>query len=118
MKASTPRPDNSRPGQGPIRARGVAPRVVSLLTDYGLADGFVGALHSVLRARLPLVPIVDLTHEVRAQDVRAGSLALKRAAPYLAEGVVVAVVDPGVGTPAASRRGPAGVSGHHLHRPR
>jgi len=52
----------------------------------------------VLRARLPEVPIVDLTHEVRAQDVRAGSLALKRAAPYLAPGVVVAVVDPGVGT--------------------
>jgi S-adenosylmethionine hydrolase len=52
----------------------------------------------VLRARLPEVPIVDLTHEVRAQDVRAGSLALKRAAPYLATGVVVAVVDPGVGT--------------------
>jgi S-adenosylmethionine hydrolase len=72
--------------------------VVSLLSDFGLADGFVGALHSVLRARLPDVPIVDLTHEVRSQDVRAGSLALARAAPYLAPGVVVAVVDPGVGT--------------------
>jgi S-adenosyl-L-methionine hydrolase (adenosine-forming) len=72
--------------------------VVSLLTDFGLADGFVGALHSVLRARLPDVPIVDLTHDVRPQDVRAGSLALERAAPYLAAGVVVAVVDPGVGT--------------------
>jgi S-adenosyl-L-methionine hydrolase (adenosine-forming) len=75
-----------------------APRVISLLTDYGLADGFVGALHSVLRSRLPLVPIVDLTHEVRAQDVRAGIEALKRAGPYLAAGVVLAVVDPGVGT--------------------
>jgi S-adenosyl-L-methionine hydrolase (adenosine-forming) len=72
--------------------------VVSLLSDFGLADGFVGALHSVLRARLPNVPIVDLTHEVRPQDVRAGSFALARAAPYLAPGVVVAVVDPGVGT--------------------
>jgi S-adenosyl-L-methionine hydrolase (adenosine-forming) len=72
--------------------------VVSLLSDFGLVDGFVGALHSVLRARLPDVPIVDLTHEVSPQDVRAGSLALARAAPYLAPGVVVAVVDPGVGT--------------------
>ena len=72
--------------------------VVSLLTDYGLADGFVGALHSVLRRRVPEVPIVDLTHEVAPHDVRAGSLALWRAAPYLATGVVVAVVDPGVGT--------------------
>jgi S-adenosylmethionine hydrolase len=72
--------------------------VVSLLTDYGLDDGFVGALHSVLRRRLPKVPIVDLTHGVAAQDVRAGSLALRRVAPYLAPGVVVAVVDPGVGS--------------------
>ncbi|HXW79220.1 MAG TPA: SAM-dependent chlorinase/fluorinase [Acidimicrobiales bacterium] len=74
------------------------PLVVSLLTDFGLADGFVGALHSVLRARVPQVPIVDLTHEVRPQDVRGGSFALARAAPYLAPGVVLAVVDPGVGT--------------------
>ncbi len=81
---------------------GARPLVVSLLSDYGLADGFVGALHSVLRARLPDVAIVDLTHEVRPQDVRAGGLALARAAPYLATGVVVAVVDPGVGT---ARRG-------------
>jgi hypothetical protein len=58
----------------------------------------VGALHSVLRRRVPEVPIVDLTHEVPPQDVRAGSFALWRAAPYLAAGVVVAVVDPGVGT--------------------
>lgn len=75
-----------------------APVVVSLLTDYGLADGFVGALHSVLRRSVPNVPIVDISHLVPAQDVRAGSLALRRAAPYLAPGVVVAVVDPGVGT--------------------
>jgi S-adenosylmethionine hydrolase len=47
---------------------------------------------------LAQVPIVDITHEVRPQDIRAGSLALKRAAPYLAAGVVIAVVDPGVGT--------------------
>jgi S-adenosyl-L-methionine hydrolase (adenosine-forming) len=80
------------------------PLVVSLLSDYGMADGFVGALHSVLRARLPDVPIVDLTHEIKPQDVRAGALALARAAPYLAAGVVVAVVDPGVGT---ARRGVA-----------
>jgi len=71
---------------------------VSLLTDYGLEDGFVGALHSVLRSRSPGVAIVDLTHGIRPHDVRAGSLALRRAAPYLAAGVVVAVVDPGVGT--------------------
>lgn len=78
--------------------------VVSLLTDYGLADGFVGALHSVIRSRLPTVPIVDLTHEIPPGDVRTGAAALARAAAYVAPGVVVAVVDPGVGT---RRRGVA-----------
>jgi S-adenosylmethionine hydrolase len=53
---------------------------------------------------LPDVPIVDLDHSVPAHDVRAGSLALGRAAPYLACGIVIAVVDPGVGT---GRRGVA-----------
>ncbi|MGH9106760.1 MAG: SAM hydrolase/SAM-dependent halogenase family protein [Acidimicrobiales bacterium] len=81
---------------------------MSLLSDYGLEDGFVGALHSVLRRRVPDLPIVDLTHGVRRQDVRAGSLALLRAVPYLAPGVVVAIVDPGVGT---ARRGVAVRSG-------
>ena len=95
MKPSTPRPDSGRRGED---QRSDTPGVISLLTDYGLADGFVGALHSVLRSRLPLVPIVDLTHGVPTQDVRAGSLALKRAGPYLAAGVVLAIVDPGVGT--------------------
>ena len=75
-----------------------SPPVVSLLTDYGLADGFVGVLHSVLHRRLPGVAVVDLGHETRPGDVRAASLALRRAAPYLSPGVVVAVVDPGVGT--------------------
>jgi hypothetical protein len=52
----------------------------------------------VLRRRLPDLAIVDLTHGIPPQDVRAGSLALLRSAPYLAPGVVIAVVDPGVGT--------------------
>ena len=73
-------------------------RVISLLSDYGLEDGLVGSLHGVLRSYLPGVAIVDITHGVPAHDVRAGSLALLRAAPYLAPGVVLAVVDPRVGT--------------------
>ena len=77
-------------------------KVVSLLSDYGLADGFPGALQCVIRSRLPTVPIIDITHEIAPCDVRAGSLALLRAAPFLPPGVVLAVVDPGVGTP---RRG-------------
>lgn len=71
---------------------------VSLLTDYGLDDEFVGVVRSVIRDLAPHVTTVDLTHGIRPFDVRAGSLALARAIPYVAAGVVVAVVDPGVGT--------------------
>jgi S-adenosyl-L-methionine hydrolase (adenosine-forming) len=71
---------------------------VSLLTDYGLDDEFVGVVKSVIRDLAPHVVTVDLTHGIRPFDVRAGSLALARAIPYVAEGVVIAVVDPGVGT--------------------
>ena len=71
---------------------------VSLLTDYGLDDEFVGVVKSVIRDLAPHVTTIDLTHGIRPFDVRAGSLALARAIPYVAEGVVLAVVDPGVGT--------------------
>lgn len=71
---------------------------VSFLTDYGLDDEFVGVVKSVLRDLAPHATVVDLTHGIAPFDVRAGSLALARAIPYVAEGVVLAVVDPGVGT--------------------
>ena len=71
---------------------------VSFLTDYGLEDEFVGVVKSVLRDMAPHVTVVDLTHGIRPFDVRGGSLALARAIPYVAEGIVLAVVDPGVGT--------------------
>lgn len=77
---------------------------VSLLTDYGLDDEFVGVLKAVIRDLAPHLTVIDLTHNIRPFDVRAGSLALVRAIPYVPEGVVVAVVDPGVGT---SRKGVA-----------
>src|SRR3546814_5197270 len=69
-----------------------------LLTDYGVDDEFVGVLKSVIRDLAPHAALVDLTHGIRPYDVRAGSLALARAIPYVPEGIVVAVVDPGVGT--------------------
>ena len=71
---------------------------VSLLTDYGLDDEFVGVVKSVIRELAPHVATIDLTHGIRPFDVRAGSLALARAISYVAEGVVLGVVDPGVGT--------------------
>ena len=75
---------------------------VSFLSDYGHQDEFVGIVHSILHATAPGVRVIDITHEIPAHDVRAGGLALARSAQYLCPGVVLAVVDPGVGT---SRRG-------------
>lgn len=78
----------------------MAPRrdTVSFLSDYGRVDEFVGVVHSVIRSLAPHATVIDLTHDIAAHDIRAGSLALARSCQYLASGVVLAVVDPGVGT--------------------
>ncbi len=69
------------------------------LSDYGLADEFVGVVHAVVAREAPGVDRVDLTHCIAPFDVVAGARALERAAPFLGPGVVLAVVDPGVGGP-------------------
>lgn len=71
---------------------------ISFLSDYGTADESVGVVKSVIRSIAPHATVVDLTHEVPPHDVRAGGLALARAIQYVAPGVVLAVVDPDVGT--------------------
>jgi hypothetical protein len=72
-------------------------RVVTLLTDYGYEDEFVGVCHGVIARLAPAVRVIDVTHGVARHDVRSGALILRRALPYLPAGVHVAVVDPGVG---------------------
>lgn len=79
-----------------------APDTVFFLSDYGLHDEFVGVVHAVLRRLAPPAAVIDLTHEVPPFDVRAGAATLRRAWPHLGDGVVLAVVDPGVG---GGRRG-------------
>jgi S-adenosyl-L-methionine hydrolase (adenosine-forming) len=79
-----------------------APRTVFFLSDFGTEDEFAGVVHAVIAARAPGTTVIDLTHHVPPFDVRAGSHALVRAVPYLGSGVVLAIVDPGVGT---DRRG-------------
>jgi S-adenosylmethionine hydrolase len=71
---------------------------VSFLSDFGHQDEFVGVVKSVIRSVAPHATVIDLTHGVPAHDIRAGSLALARAVPYVASGVVLAIVDPGVGS--------------------
>jgi hypothetical protein len=71
---------------------------VTFLSDYGTRDEFVGLVKAVLRDLAPHAVVIDLTHHIAPFDVRAGSLALARSVGYLPEGIVLAVVDPGVGT--------------------
>jgi hypothetical protein len=73
-------------------------RFVSFLSDYGTRDEFVGVCKGVMLGIAPQLSILDVTHEVPAFDVRAGALTLSRAVQYLPAGVVLAIVDPGVGT--------------------
>ncbi len=76
----------------------MAVRPISFLSDFGSVDEFVGVVHGVIARIAADIPVIDVTHGVRRGDVRAGALALLRAVQYLPNGVVLAVVDPGVGT--------------------
>lgn len=71
--------------------------LVTLLTDYGTEDDFVGVCHAVIAGIAPGARVVDLTHGVPRHDVRTGAIVLRRALPYAPAGVHVAVVDPEVG---------------------
>lgn len=75
---------------------------VSFTTDYGLQDGFVAACHGVIAGIAPEVRVLDVTHLVAPQAIRAGAEVLAQTVPVLPEAVHLVVVDPGVGT---SRRG-------------
>ena len=70
------------------------------LSDYGLEDEFVGVVKAVVRAIAPHVTVGDITHQIPPHDTRAGALALARSMQYLSlvPSVVLAVVDPGVGS--------------------
>lgn len=77
---------------------------ISFLSDFGISDEFVGVVKSVIADIAPHARVIDLVHEIPPFDVRAGSLALARCIPYVPQGVVLAIVDPGVGS---ARRGVA-----------
>lgn len=78
--------------------------VITFLSDYGLEDEFVGVCHGVIARRCPAARVIDLTHGIPPQDVRAGALALAAALPFVPAGVHLAVVDPQVGARGASAR--------------
>ena len=85
------------------RRRGPRPSgpsgVVTLLTDFGVEDAYVGTLKGVLLAINPGARLVDLTHAVPPQDVQRAALLLDLAWRFFPSGTVhLAIVDPGVGT--------------------
>ena len=72
---------------------------IVLLTDFGLADAYVGVMRGVIFGINPAASVIDLTHGVGPQDVRHGAVALADSYRYFPTGsIFVAVVDPGVGT--------------------
>jgi hypothetical protein len=86
--------------------------IVSLLTDFGTSDYFVGALKGALLDANPRAQIVDITHEIPPHDIEAGAFTLLAAFDAFPSGTVhLAVVDPGVGS---SRRAVAVSTPGHL----
>lgn len=74
-------------------------RLITLLTDFGLSDVYVGVMKGVIIQINPTLTVVDLTHEIPPQNVAAARFCLMNAYCYFPEGTVhVAVVDPGVGS--------------------
>jgi S-adenosylmethionine hydrolase len=86
--------------------------IITLLTDFGTRDPFVGVMKGVLLGRCPAAKIVDLTHEVAAQQVPGGAFWLAKTYAWFPAGTLhLAVVDPGVGT---DRAGLVASAGGHL----
>ena len=73
--------------------------IVTLTTDFGLQDAYVGAMKGVMLQITPFVEMVDISHLIAPQDVMEGAFVLKEAYAYFPSGTVhLVVVDPGVGT--------------------
>lgn len=74
-------------------------RIITLLTDYGLEDNFVGVMKGVILGINPNVRIVDITHCVKPQDIIGAGFLLKGSYRFFPEGTIhLVVVDPGVGS--------------------
>jgi hypothetical protein len=74
-------------------------RVITLTTDFGLSDHYVGTMKGVLLSRCPEAQIVDISHEIRPFSIVSGAYAIDQALSYFPAGSIhVVVIDPGVGT--------------------
>lgn len=74
-------------------------KIITLLSDFGLSDVYVGIMKGVIAQINPTVTVVDLTHQIPPQNIVAARFSLMNAYPYFPVGTVhIAVVDPGVGS--------------------
>ncbi len=90
--------------------------IITLTTDFGQQDGFVGTMKGVILGICPDAQLVDITHDIPPQNILAGAFALWRAYAFFPTGTIhVAVVDPGVGT--ARRPLAARLGGHYFVGP-
>ena len=73
-------------------------KIIAFLSDFGLKDGYVAQMKAVA-STITDARFIDITHEIAPHNVREGAFILRSVAPYFPPGtVIVAVVDPGVGT--------------------
>jgi hypothetical protein len=73
--------------------------IVTITTDFGTRDAYVGAMKGVMLSIAPLLRIHDVAHQIEPQNIEHGATVLRGACPWFPEGTVhVAVIDPGVGT--------------------
>jgi S-adenosylmethionine hydrolase len=87
--------------------------VITLTTDFGLADSYVAAIKGTILGICPEATLVDISHEIQPQAVRQAAYVLATAAPYFPPGTIhLVVVDPGVGT---QRRAVAVQTGRALY---
>jgi S-adenosylmethionine hydrolase len=74
-------------------------KLITLTTDFGLADPYVAEIKAVILGINPSVKIVDISHQIEKFNIRMGAYVLAAAAPYFPKGTThAAVIDPGVGT--------------------
>jgi S-adenosyl-L-methionine hydrolase (adenosine-forming) len=86
--------------------------LITLTTDFGLDDAFVGIMKGVIAGIDPQAKIIDLTHGIPSQDIMAGALSLRHSFAYFPPGTIhVAVIDPGVG----SARRPLLIESNHTY---
>ena len=73
-------------------------RIITLTTDFGVSDGYVGAVKGVIKSINPEADITDISHHIPPQDILSAAFCLNTSSPYFPKNTIhVAIVDPGVG---------------------